>query len=73
MHHSDHFTFFLLSTPTCLSLPTSIPQCHSAAGAMKEEMDSVNMKDSLSKLADHSSSKLASQASSILTMLSDTS
>uniref|UniRef100_A0A668AJB6 Si:dkey-191g9.5 n=1 Tax=Myripristis murdjan TaxID=586833 RepID=A0A668AJB6_9TELE len=43
------------------------------SGAMKEEMDSVNMKDSLSKLADHSSSKLASQASSILTMLSDTS
>ncbi|KAG7214369.1 hypothetical protein INR49_023080 [Caranx melampygus] len=44
-----------------------------ATSAMKEELNSVNMKESLSKLTDHSSSKLASQASSILATLSDTS
>lgn len=43
------------------------------SSAMKEELNSVNMKESLSKLTDHSSSKLASQASSILATLSDTS
>lgn len=42
-------------------------------GVMKEELNSVNMKESLSKLTDHSSSKLASQASSILAILGDTS
>ncbi|XP_078016777.1 rap1 GTPase-GDP dissociation stimulator 1 isoform X2 [Epinephelus lanceolatus] len=42
-------------------------------GVMKEELNSVNMKESLSKLTDHSSSKLASQAGSILATLSDTS
>lgn len=44
-----------------------------ASGVMKEELNSVNIKESLSKLTDHSSSKLASQASSILTTLSDAS
>uniref|UniRef100_A0A3B3CYJ9 Si:dkey-191g9.5 n=1 Tax=Oryzias melastigma TaxID=30732 RepID=A0A3B3CYJ9_ORYME len=34
-----------------------------------DELISVNMKESLSKLTDHSSSKLASQASSILSLL----
>ncbi|XP_037537065.1 rap1 GTPase-GDP dissociation stimulator 1 [Nematolebias whitei] len=43
------------------------------SSVMKEELNSVNIKESLSKLTDHSSSKLASQASSILTILSDTS
>lgn len=45
----------------------------SALGVMKVELNSVNMKESLSKLTVHSSSKLASQASSILATLSDTS
>lgn len=44
-----------------------------ALGVMKEALNSVNMKESISKLTDHSSSKLASQASSILTVLGDTS
>lgn len=44
-----------------------------APGVMKEELNSANMKESISKLTDHSSSKLASQASSILTILGDTS
>ncbi|KAF6737395.1 Rap1 GTPase-GDP dissociation stimulator 1 [Oryzias melastigma] len=35
----------------------------------RDELISVNMKESLSKLTDHSSSKLASQASSILSLL----
>uniref|UniRef100_A0A8C7XTD5 Si:dkey-191g9.5 n=1 Tax=Oryzias sinensis TaxID=183150 RepID=A0A8C7XTD5_9TELE len=35
----------------------------------RDELISVNMKESLSKLTDHSSSKLASQASSILKLL----
>ncbi|KAE8280264.1 Rap1 GTPase-GDP dissociation stimulator 1 [Larimichthys crocea] len=43
------------------------------SSVMKEELNSVNMKESLSKLTDHSSSKLASQASSILAILGDTS
>ncbi|XP_071759830.1 rap1 GTPase-GDP dissociation stimulator 1-B [Centroberyx gerrardi] len=43
------------------------------SSVMKEEMDSLNMRDSLSKLTDHGNSKLASQASSILAMLSDSS
>nr|XP_033469692.1 rap1 GTPase-GDP dissociation stimulator 1 [Epinephelus lanceolatus] len=43
------------------------------SSVMKEELNSVNMKESLSKLTDHSSSKLASQAGSILATLSDTS
>ncbi|CAI5682076.1 unnamed protein product [Oreochromis niloticus] len=43
------------------------------SSVMKEELNSVNMKESISKLTGHSSSKLASQASSILTILSDTS
>lgn len=38
---------------------------------MKEELNSVNMKESLSKLTDHSSSKLASQAKSLQALLSD--
>lgn len=42
------------------------------SSVMKEELNSVNMKESISKLTAHSSSKLASQASSILTVLSDT-
>ncbi|XP_060895344.1 rap1 GTPase-GDP dissociation stimulator 1-B isoform X2 [Labrus mixtus] len=41
-------------------------------GVMKDELNSVNMKESLSKLTDHSSSKLSSQASSILAVLCDT-
>lgn len=45
----------------------------SALGVMKEQLNSVNMKESLSKLTDHSSSKLASQASSVLAILGDTS
>ncbi|XP_039995626.1 rap1 GTPase-GDP dissociation stimulator 1 isoform X1 [Xiphias gladius] len=43
------------------------------SSVMKAELNSVNMKESLSKLTDHSSSKLATQASSILAILSDTS
>uniref|UniRef100_A0A3B4FQ22 Rap1 GTPase-GDP dissociation stimulator 1-like n=1 Tax=Pundamilia nyererei TaxID=303518 RepID=A0A3B4FQ22_9CICH len=43
------------------------------SSVMKEALNSVNMKESISKLTDHSSSKLASQASSILTVLGDTS
>lgn len=43
------------------------------SSTMKEELDSVNIKESLSKLTDHSSSKLAQQASSVLTMLSESS
>ncbi|XP_037637402.1 rap1 GTPase-GDP dissociation stimulator 1 isoform X1 [Sebastes umbrosus] len=43
------------------------------SSVMKVELNSVNMKESLSKLTVHSSSKLASQASSILATLSDTS
>uniref|UniRef100_A0A8D3BYY2 Uncharacterized protein n=1 Tax=Scophthalmus maximus TaxID=52904 RepID=A0A8D3BYY2_SCOMX len=43
------------------------------SSVMKEELNSVNMKQSLSKLTDHSSSKLASQASSLLAILGDTS
>ncbi|KAM9726422.1 rap1 GTPase-GDP dissociation stimulator 1-B [Menidia menidia] len=39
----------------------------------REDLLAVNMKDSLSKLADHSSSKLASQAGSILAILCETS
>eukprot|EP00064_Thunnus_orientalis_P004741 superscaffoldBa00000441_g4753 len=42
-------------------------------GVMKQELDSVNMKESLAKLTDHTSSKLASQASSILAILGETS
>ncbi|KAM4615183.1 rap1 GTPase-GDP dissociation stimulator 1-B [Polymixia lowei] len=43
------------------------------SGVMKEEMESVNLKESLSKLTEHTSTKLASQAQSILGMLNDTS
>ncbi|XP_030297733.1 rap1 GTPase-GDP dissociation stimulator 1 isoform X3 [Sparus aurata] len=43
------------------------------SSVMKEELNSADIKESLSKLTDHSSSKLASQASSILTILDDTS
>ncbi|XP_062257577.1 rap1 GTPase-GDP dissociation stimulator 1-B [Platichthys flesus] len=43
------------------------------SSAMKEELKSVNMKESLTKLTNHSSSKLASQASSLVAILSDTS
>ncbi|XP_030012347.1 rap1 GTPase-GDP dissociation stimulator 1 isoform X1 [Sphaeramia orbicularis] len=45
----------------------------SNSSTMKEELDSVNIKESLTKLTDHSSSKLAQQASSILTMLGESS
>ncbi|KAM4730330.1 rap1 GTPase-GDP dissociation stimulator 1-B isoform 1-T1 [Anableps anableps] len=43
------------------------------SGVMRDELNSVNIKESLNILADHSSSKLATQASSILTLLSNTS
>uniref|UniRef100_A0A1A8L439 RAP1, GTP-GDP dissociation stimulator 1 n=1 Tax=Nothobranchius pienaari TaxID=704102 RepID=A0A1A8L439_9TELE len=43
------------------------------SSVMREELDSVNMKESLSRLTDHSSGKLASQARSILAILSDSS
>ncbi|XP_033957080.1 rap1 GTPase-GDP dissociation stimulator 1-B isoform X1 [Pseudochaenichthys georgianus] len=43
------------------------------SSVMKEELHSVNMKESLSKLAEHSNSKLASQAISILASLGDSS
>ncbi|XP_069394956.1 rap1 GTPase-GDP dissociation stimulator 1 isoform X2 [Paralichthys olivaceus] len=43
------------------------------SSVMKEELNSVNMKESLTKLTNHSSSKLASQASSLVAVLSDTS
>ncbi|XP_034408252.1 rap1 GTPase-GDP dissociation stimulator 1, partial [Cyclopterus lumpus] len=43
------------------------------SSVMKLELNSVHMKESLSTLTDHSSSKLASQASSILATLSDSS
>uniref|UniRef100_A0A3P8RTJ4 Si:dkey-191g9.5 n=1 Tax=Amphiprion percula TaxID=161767 RepID=A0A3P8RTJ4_AMPPE len=42
-------------------------------GAMKDELNTINMRESLIKLTDHSSEKLASQASSILTLLGDAS
>ncbi|XP_074532469.1 rap1 GTPase-GDP dissociation stimulator 1-B [Halichoeres trimaculatus] len=54
---------------SALGLICSLANC----SAMKEELNSVNMKESLSKLTDHSSSKLSSQASSILAVLCDTS
>uniref|UniRef100_A0A3Q2FQH3 Si:dkey-191g9.5 n=1 Tax=Cyprinodon variegatus TaxID=28743 RepID=A0A3Q2FQH3_CYPVA len=40
-------------------------------GLMRDELNSVNIKESLKLLMEHSSSKLASQASSILSVLSD--
>ncbi|XP_032409585.1 rap1 GTPase-GDP dissociation stimulator 1 isoform X2 [Xiphophorus hellerii] len=43
------------------------------SGVMTDELNSVNIKESLNKLTDDSSSKLATQASSILTLLSDSS
>ncbi|XP_037321785.2 rap1 GTPase-GDP dissociation stimulator 1 [Pungitius pungitius] len=43
------------------------------SNVMKIELNSENMKESLSALTEHSSSKLASQASSILATLNDTS
>ncbi|XP_058507975.1 rap1 GTPase-GDP dissociation stimulator 1 [Solea solea] len=43
------------------------------SGVMKEELNSVNIRESLRKLTEHSSSKLASQASSLLLVLGDTS
>ncbi|XP_033987841.1 LOW QUALITY PROTEIN: rap1 GTPase-GDP dissociation stimulator 1 [Trematomus bernacchii] len=43
------------------------------SSVMKEELHSVNMKESLSKLTEHSNSKLASQAISILASLGDSS
>ncbi|XP_067384047.1 rap1 GTPase-GDP dissociation stimulator 1 isoform X2 [Channa argus] len=43
------------------------------SGEMKEDLNSVNMRESLSKLVDHSSSKLASQAQSVQAILSGTS
>uniref|UniRef100_A0AAQ4R4L2 Si:dkey-191g9.5 n=1 Tax=Gasterosteus aculeatus aculeatus TaxID=481459 RepID=A0AAQ4R4L2_GASAC len=43
------------------------------SNVMKMELHSENMKESLSALTEHSSSKLASQASSILATLNDTS
>ncbi|XP_059215819.1 rap1 GTPase-GDP dissociation stimulator 1-B isoform X2 [Centropristis striata] len=43
------------------------------SSVMKVELNSVNMKESISKLTDHSSSKLASQAGSILASLGDSS
>uniref|UniRef100_A0A3P8RQW6 Si:dkey-191g9.5 n=1 Tax=Amphiprion percula TaxID=161767 RepID=A0A3P8RQW6_AMPPE len=43
------------------------------SSAMKDELNTINMRESLIKLTDHSSEKLASQASSILTLLGDAS
>lgn len=43
------------------------------SSVMKDELNTMNMRESLIKLTDHSSDKLASQASSILTVLGDTS
>lgn len=43
------------------------------SGAMKEDLDSVDMRESLTELSSHSSSKVASQASSLLHMLQDNS
>ncbi|TNN50849.1 Rap1 GTPase-GDP dissociation stimulator 1-B [Liparis tanakae] len=43
------------------------------SSVMKVELNSVHMKESLGSLTDHSSSKLASQASSILATLNDSS
>ncbi|XP_077438364.1 rap1 GTPase-GDP dissociation stimulator 1 [Vanacampus margaritifer] len=42
-------------------------------GVMSAELEEVNMKDSLMKLTDHSNTQLASQASSTLALLGDTS
>ncbi|XP_060895343.1 rap1 GTPase-GDP dissociation stimulator 1-B isoform X1 [Labrus mixtus] len=53
---------------SALGLICSLVNC----SVMKDELNSVNMKESLSKLTDHSSSKLSSQASSILAVLCDT-
>ncbi|XP_019737805.1 rap1 GTPase-GDP dissociation stimulator 1 [Hippocampus comes] len=43
------------------------------SGVMNEELEEVNMKDSLKKLTDHSNSQLAAQASSALALLGDAS
>ncbi|XP_057703407.1 rap1 GTPase-GDP dissociation stimulator 1-B [Corythoichthys intestinalis] len=43
------------------------------SGAMNAELENMNMKDCLSKLTDHNNSQLASQASSTLSLLGDTS
>ncbi|XP_077350760.1 rap1 GTPase-GDP dissociation stimulator 1-A isoform X4 [Festucalex cinctus] len=43
------------------------------SGVMNAKLEEVNMKDSLNKLTDHSNSQLASQASSTLALLGDTS
>ncbi|XP_018580696.1 rap1 GTPase-GDP dissociation stimulator 1 isoform X3 [Scleropages formosus] len=40
---------------------------------LKEEMESLNMKESLSKLSSHTSTKLATQADSVLAVLSEAS
>ncbi|CAB1312363.1 unnamed protein product, partial [Coregonus sp. 'balchen'] len=40
---------------------------------MKEEMESLNLKETLTKLSGHSSTKLATQADTVLAMLSETS
>ncbi|XP_024153757.1 rap1 GTPase-GDP dissociation stimulator 1 isoform X1 [Oryzias melastigma] len=50
-----------------LGLICTLANC--SKGLTRDELISVNMKESLSKLTDHSSSKLASQASSILSLL----
>ncbi|KAJ8248453.1 hypothetical protein GJAV_G00242170 [Gymnothorax javanicus] len=43
------------------------------SGLLKEEMDALNLKDSLSQLCSHSNSKLATQADSVLSVISGTS
>lgn len=60
--HSDVHQWTDLLTPSRLC----------AAGEMKEELDSVNITESLRKLTRHSSDKLASQARSILALLPET-
>ncbi|XP_030627890.1 rap1 GTPase-GDP dissociation stimulator 1 [Chanos chanos] len=42
------------------------------SGILREQMESLNLKDTLSKLSSHSSTKLATQAETVLAVLSET-
>ncbi|CDQ70688.1 unnamed protein product [Oncorhynchus mykiss] len=43
------------------------------SSSMKEEMESLNLKETLNKLSGHSSTNVATQADTVLAMLSETS
>lgn len=72
-HLQLHSGYKLVSTGMsilCLNHVTCVFVCFvCVVGVMKDELDAANMKESLMKLTDHSSSKLSSQASSVLTLL----